>query len=196
MMQRPGFSLFEIVFVIGILGIIGAIAIPTYRDYQVRSDLDIAAQQVGQAVARARVLAQSGRENSAWGFIVQQGVLYKGAQYITRDTAFDEAYPMPVTIVASGLSEVSFSPVEGAPSATGTVILTTISGEQRNVVITINREGIATNESDKITICHCASHSAETKEIPEAAWGGHQQHGDHLGACSEEEEEEGCEEDD
>jgi prepilin-type N-terminal cleavage/methylation domain-containing protein len=195
MAHRPGFSLFELIFVIGILGIIGGVAIPTYRDYQIRSDLDIAAQQVSQAVTRARILAQSGREQSAWGFKVQEGVLYKGTQYSSRDTAFDEAYPMPSTIVASGLSDVSFSPIEGFPSATGTVILTTISGEQRNVVITINREGIATNESDKVTICHCASHTAETKEIPESAWGGHQQHGDHLGVCSEEEEEEGCEDD-
>lgn len=192
-MLRRAFTVMEILLVLGILSVLTGVTIPVYRDYQIRSDLNLATEQVTQALGRARLLSQSGQDAMPWGFSVPTGTLFRGDTYAGRDPTFDELYSMPLTIGVSGLLEVSFAPLHGRPSATGTIVLTSLRGEQRTVNILIDTQGIAVNADDKLTICHCSAHSPQTMRIPEAAWPGHQGHGDHLGACQLSEEE--CEDD-
>lgn len=181
--MRRGFTLLEVLLVVGILGMIAGVSIPMYRKYQVRNDLDLTAQQITQALGRAQLLARSGRGASAWGLHVPSGTIFAGASHGSRNSAFDEAYPFPPTITPSGLSEVSFSPIDGAPNATGTIVLQAITGDRRTISITLTEEGITTNESDRLTVCHMQGNTCETKQITDNAWGGHQQHGDYLGVC-------------
>jgi hypothetical protein len=159
-------------------------SVPLYRSYQIRADLNVAAEQISQALGRARLLAQSGKEGARWGFHVPSNTLFRGNSYATRTTTSDELYPIATTITSAGLLEVTFSPVEGRPSATGTIVLTTISGEQRQVNIVINGWGIATTADDKLTICHKPVGHCSTLTIPDNAWPGHKGHGDTLGPCT------------
>ncbi len=183
-MLRPGFTFLEVLLVISILGIMTMGAVPTYRDFLIRSDLDNSTAQVTQGLGRARLLAQSNKEDSAWGFYVPAGILFKGENYGTRDTIFDEVYPMPSTITAEGPTEIVYSRLVGVPSATGTIILTTISAEQRSIVIEVKQESLAVIQNDTITVCHATGGGEHTLTIPDSAWPAHQTHGDHYGACA------------
>ncbi len=185
-MRRFGFAVLELIIVIGILSAMTGVSIPAYREYQIRSDLDKTAQQVTQGLGRAKLLATSGEHDAAWGFYVPSGTLYKGESYASRDTGFDEVYPMPSTIAVNGLLDVSFSRVSGNPSATGEIILRALNNDQRiiQVTIAVEKESLATNQTDLLTICHRnGDGSTETITIPDATWPYHQSHGDTNGAC-------------
>ena len=182
-MEQRGFTALEILLVFGIVTILVALSIPAYRQYEIRSDLDLVTQQLTQALGRARLLSQSGKGGSPWGVYVPGSILYKGKSYLKRDPAFDERYPMPPTLITSGLSDVSFSLLKGMPSATGTITVTAINGDKRSVVVLIDSHGIVINPSDKITICHCQSNPPHNLAIPDNAWPAHQKHGDYIGPC-------------
>ncbi len=182
-MRRFGFALIEMILVIGIMGVVGGMAIPLYRDYQIRNDLNLATEQVTQGLARARLLAQSGQDDSGWGFYVPAGVLYKGDSYIGRDSSYDETYPMPSTIMAAGLSEVSYARLAGTPSGTGSITLIALNREERTIYIVVGAESIAIVHENDLTICHQTGQGYHTLTMNEAAWPAHQAHGDTLGAC-------------
>jgi hypothetical protein len=67
-------------------------------------------------------------------------LVYKGANYILRDTTYDENTSIPTTIVPTGITEVNFSKTTGTPNATGTFIFTSQANETRT--ITINEKGM------------------------------------------------------
>lgn len=181
-MQRRAFALIETLVVIGIIGAIATLTIPLYREYQIRSDLDNATQQATHGLARAKLLSQLGQGDSSWGFYVPAGILYKGTDYATRDTARDEVYPMPSTIAVSGLLDVSFSRVKGAPSTTGSIVLRALNNDQRiiQVTIAVSAQQLATNQSDVITICL----NGQTMTIVDAEWPTRQAQGAVVGACA------------
>jgi type II secretory pathway pseudopilin PulG len=129
----------ETLLTLGIIAVTAGVTIPMYRNYQLRSDLDLTAEQVLQALRSAQGRSQAGENDAQWGFYVADGVLFEGDAYALRDTDEDEQYPFPDTISTSGLSEVVFSRVNGIPNNTGDIILETISGEQR--IITVSADG-------------------------------------------------------
>lgn len=183
-MKRAGFTLVEMLMVISIIGVISGVTVPLYRDYQVRNDLNVATEQATQGLARARLLSQSAQSDAGWGFYVPSGTLYKGDSYATRVVGSEEMYPMPSTITVTGIFDIAYSKIKGQPSSTGSIILTALDSEQRTIEIEVQKETIAVIEGDNLTICHKLGGAAEnTMIIPDAAWPGHQNHGDTLGAC-------------
>lgn len=184
--NRPAFAVLEMIIVLGILSAVSALSIPAYREYQIRSDLDKTAQQVTQGLARAKLLAGSGERDSAWGFYVPAGVLYKGDSYAGRDSSLDEVYPMPSTIKVTGLLDVSYAKVTAMPSDTGTIILQSLDNNVRKiqVTLTVDQQSLAANQADVLTICHHHTDgTTETIAIPDATWPYHQSHGDTSGSC-------------
>ncbi len=188
LMRRSGFALLELVLVIGIIGVVGTMSVPLYRDYQVRSDLNLATEQVTQGIARARLLSQSAQNDSGWGFYIPAGVLYKGDSYVNRDAGYDEDYPMPSTIMVTGLTEVAYSKIGGVPSSTGAINLIALNQEQRTIFIKVEHESIAIVEEEDLTICHYPPGNpgnSNTLVINEASWPAHRDnHGDTLGPCA------------
>jgi type II secretory pathway pseudopilin PulG len=183
-MKRSGFALIELAVVIGILGVLGGMSIPLYRDYQIRNDLNLATEQLIQGLGRSRLLSQSAQEDASWGFYAPSGTLYKGTSYATRDVDSDEVYPMPSTITTTGLTEVAYSKVNGYPNSTGSITLTALNNEQRTVLIQVERERISVLDSDKLYVCHNPNtENAVTLHVNEAAWPALREQGDHLGPC-------------
>lgn len=181
--MHRGFSSLEVLLTVGILTFLVGIAMPAYRNYQIRNDLLIATDQVSQALNRAQLRSQAGQQGAAWGFSVSQAVMFMGTAFNGRNQTFDEHYIIPGTIGTSGLDEVSFAPITGMPSTTGAIILTSLRGEQRQVTIDIDRQGIAVNANDRLTLCHCRANPPHTMNLPESAWPAHRRHGDYLGMC-------------
>ena len=180
---RKGFALVEVLLVVGILSIVGGISVPLYREFQIRNDLNLAMEQTVQGLRRAQILSQSAENDSEWGFFVPAGTLYKGKTYTSRDTAFDEVYPMPSSIGTTGLLEVSYSKTGGRASNTGTITLHATNDESRSIIVDVISEGVVTTLNDKFLICHYPSQNPNTLSIPDSAWPAHHAHGDTLGAC-------------
>ncbi|HLD71446.1 MAG TPA: prepilin-type N-terminal cleavage/methylation domain-containing protein, partial [Candidatus Peribacteraceae bacterium] len=174
-MRRSGFTVIELMLVIALIALTAGIAVPVTRILLIHNDLSLVTEQTVQALGRALILSQTREQESSWGFYAPLGVLYAGETYETRNPSLDERYAVPSTISITGLTDVSFAPLTGHPSETGTILLMSLTGEQRMVNVRITREGIAINDDDKLTICHKpGTQSCATKQVPDNAWPGHQ----------------------
>ncbi len=142
-MKHKGFTLLELILVSGIAILLCTLVVPAYRNCLIRNDLSIATGQVTQALARTRLLSESGKYDTGWGFNVSSGTLYKGNSYDLRDPNFDEHYFVPTTIEVSGIQDIFYEKLTGIPSQTGQIILTTRTNEQRRVIIDMDRYTIA-----------------------------------------------------
>ena len=141
---QDGFTLLEVLLSITLIAILAAISVPFYQSFQVRNDLDIATNTVVQALRQAQTLSQAVDQDISWGVKIQIGsiILFKGPNYISRDSSYDEIYDISSGIASSGLDEIVFAKFTGEPPMTGTTILTSSGGEIRN--ITINSKGMIT----------------------------------------------------
>ena len=183
---RKGFTLVEILLVLGIVSVVGGISVPLYREFQIRNDLNLAMEQTVQGLRRAQILSQAAQNDDEWGFYVPAGTLYKGRSYETRDVAYDEVYPMPSNIGTTGLLEVSYAKTSGKANDTGTITLHAANDETRSIVVEVISEGVATTLNDNFSICHHPPGNPEnsnTLSISDSAWPSHESHGDTLGAC-------------
>jgi prepilin-type N-terminal cleavage/methylation domain-containing protein len=132
-----GFTLLEILLVVGIISIIAGFSMPVYQSFQVKNDLDIAAQTIATSFRRAQVLAEASDGDNTWGVEVISGsiTVFQGVSYAARVAAFDEITSLPPTITPTGLSEVVFDRLTGQALSTGTVTLTTSTGLVRTIAL-------------------------------------------------------------
>ena len=137
---KTGFTLLEVLLTVTLMGVLAGLALPIVPRWLQLNDVDVVANTVAQSLRRAQVQAQSGAGDTSWGVSVDasdndQIVLFQGASYAARDTAYDEVFELPATIAVSGVSEVVFAVLTGEPGATGTVTLTTNTNQVRTVVV-------------------------------------------------------------
>lgn len=132
--NREGFTLVELVVVMGILIILGAVAIPTIFDFQKESALNDGAREIIStlSLAQSKTLASEGGER--WGVYFttstspHQYVLFKGGDFASRDTSFDEVSRVFgavefFEINFGGGQEIVFDRITGETSQTGKVSL-------------------------------------------------------------------------
>jgi type II secretory pathway pseudopilin PulG len=181
---RPGFTILEALLTFAVLGVMAGITVVAPIRYIALARLNTMTEQTVEALRRAQILARAGAEGSAWGFDVPHGTLFKGVSMALRDIAYDESYPVPESVEATGLTEVSFAPVTGLPSGTGTIVLTSIYGDRRFVVIAVSAYGTVAIQTNHFTICHHPGQPDEqTMTINEQDWLDHRGHGDVPGGC-------------
>lgn len=142
--DNRGFSLIEVLLSVAIISLLTGISAPVYASFQIRNDLDIAAQSIADMLRRAQTYSRGVNGDSQWGVAIQGGsaTLFKGASYAGRDAAYDEVSAIPNSIAVSGLAEVPFTKLDATPTTTGSVTLTTSTNEVRT--ITINAKGMVT----------------------------------------------------
>lgn len=140
-MTRAGFTLIEVLLSVAIISLLVGISLPVYETYARRNDLDVTTQGIAAMLRRAATYARGANDDSAWTVRVSGGsaLLYQGTTYAARDTALDETLPIPGSITSSGLSEIQFAKLSGAPDTTGSITLTSSTNDVRT--ITINGKG-------------------------------------------------------
>lgn len=185
-MRRTGFTLIEGLLVIAIFGVVTGVSIPMYLRYQQRNDISLAAENATEGINRACILSQLGEHDSGWGYSIEHGILFKGSSYATRDTSFDESYPIFAGVSASGPGEIAFRKLTCEPIAAGTI--TFQIGDAATEIVVLSG-GTVVRAQDKLTICHKPLvHGGNTLSVSENAWPAHHNHGDTLGACDDEED--------
>jgi len=119
-----GFSLIEILLVIGILMIVLTLSLISFRVLTRKADLDVSLENIIIALntAKNKTLASEGASRYGVYFDTNtpsRYVLFKGQDYISRDVAFDEIYVLPSAVVIPSLSlngggnEVVFNRLKG-----------------------------------------------------------------------------------
>lgn len=138
-----GFSLIELLIVIGIFALLFSVSTSVYNSFRSHSNLEIAVSSVVEALRFSQSSAQSGKGDSKWGVEIptSQITIFKGNSYASRDIPFDESFVFAGGISASGLGEVIFEKLTGITSTVGTIILTN-GNESKNIVI--NEKGTIT----------------------------------------------------
>ena len=140
-------SLIEIFLVVAAMGIIILLTVPFGADFYSSQQLEANTVEAVQTLRRSHLKAMAQEDDSRFGVYFSQTnyTLFKGDSYAGRDPQFDEVFSLAVGVRASGLSEVVFSKMEGKPSATGNIILTS----QRNTnTININEVGRISETND------------------------------------------------
>ncbi|HEV7449318.1 MAG TPA: type II secretion system protein [Candidatus Paceibacterota bacterium] len=142
---NKGFTLIEVLVVIGIIGLLIAAAGDLTKTFQVQNDIQVSANIYAQALRRAGLLSQAVSGDSSWGVMATTGAitLFKGSTFASRASGFDEKYPLSGSITFSGVSEVDFTKFTGLPSATGTTTITASSATAPKVIF-INAKGTIT----------------------------------------------------
>lgn len=137
-----GFTLIEVLLSAALIALVAGISAPVYQSFQIKNDLDIAQNTIGQTLRRAQILSQSVDGDVPWGVKIQTGsvVLFKGASYAVRDAGFNEIFDVPSNIIPSGLTEIIFAKFSGLPPAAGTVTLTAAQINETRT-IAINEKG-------------------------------------------------------
>ena len=193
-LKRSGFTAIELLLTLGIITVSAGLSIPMYRQYLIRNDLEIARQNVAQGIQRAKFLSQVSMNDSGWGFSTDalpgRGVLFMGDNYATRNTDFDEMYSLPSTIEVTGLTEVSFSKIDGLPDQTGIITLRALNGEERTIAVSLGEEGNVSIPDDWMPICtNPYGENPQTIQVPDSLWEYYRDQGAILNACGEGEEE-------
>ncbi len=158
-MRKSGFTITEIIIVVGVLLILLTIVFTSVRitNDSLRAKTH---QEVHSMLMEASRLARYGVHDSDWGVYFQydglsgeaiRATLYAGENYASRDTQYDRFTAFDETVIFSDVSlsdispwtgngnEVTFETISGAAHNIGSISLTT---GQKNTVITINEDGI------------------------------------------------------
>lgn len=140
--MKAGFSVIELVIVVTIFILFAGISQITFFDFQRKSNLEISANNVVEALRYAKSNAQQVQNDTKWGVKINGSnvIVFSGNSYDARNTAFDKEITLN-GILTSGLSEIIFQKVTGETINTGTITLT-LGSQTKNIVI--NEKGTIT----------------------------------------------------
>lgn len=122
-----GFTLIEILSFIGILVLIFSISIPISLNFYKSYILQSITETILNSLKKARQDAIFGYYDSDFGVyfdnIQKKFIVFKGTSFSSRDQSFDLIYDVPSFIEFSGLSEIVFRKITGAPSQIGEIYI-------------------------------------------------------------------------
>ena len=148
--MHRAFTLIELLIIIGIVAVLAALATPALHSFQSASDLENSAEEVSNALRLAHQKTISSDGDSSWGIYFSttssQYVLFKGADYSSRDVAVDKVHDVPSFVSISninlggGLEEV-FNKVSGAAKQQGSISLILTADPSKTKTIYIEESG-------------------------------------------------------
>lgn len=146
-MPAKGFTLIELLIVLAIGGMMVAVAGPLVGQLPSGSQLDDVVGDIKQVIELARARSVAGVASSTNGVLLEVNsgipdryIIFRGATYTSRDSAYDEATEIREAIdlqtsLTGGATEITFSPLNGIPSATGTIMFDHSTGDSRTLLI-------------------------------------------------------------
>ena len=157
--MRQGFTLFELLLVIGIMGILAYLSVPLGFSFYRSQTVESVRSQLLETLGKARHNAVSQKYDSRYGVlistttgnIISNFTLYQGTSSasVTTNSSFNEVYVQPpnLTITATGSNalasgDINFSKLYGTTTATGTITIT-FSGYPESRAILIDSFGNA-----------------------------------------------------
>ena len=139
--MNKGFTLIELIIVICIFLLLGAIFWPIGANFFSQELASKAEQQIIWVLKQARVNAVNQKYNSAFGVYLEKGqaTLFQGNTYADRVTSADIIYTLPKIVTVSNLNEIVFEPNTGLVSNPGTIKIVSPALSRE---IVVNRLGV------------------------------------------------------
>ena len=140
--MRNGFTLVELILVVAMMAVVGAMTAPFLQTFQTRSDLVTTADSITHQLRRAQQNAAAGQNGNGWGVFFNPGnktmTLYYGTSYASRDQSFDQIDSLPTAFTFSTdfSDDIYFNVFSGQASASGTVTITDQNNQTKKIVIT------------------------------------------------------------
>jgi prepilin-type N-terminal cleavage/methylation domain-containing protein len=125
----PGFTLVEVLLVIGLVLILGAWIFPVGLSSYQSQILSQTRDGVEDALRKAQNSSRSGKHDRPFGVMIAEDTytIFEGEEYETRVVQEDEIFPIPDTVLFSGIDEIIFEKMSGNPDRTGTITVSTNS---------------------------------------------------------------------
>ena len=137
-----GFTLIEILLVIGILTILVSLTLPLSLSFYKSQQLDSHTQDLIQVLRRAQLKAMAAEADSSFGIYFDKDqkkyILFRGDLFNPAAPDNEEFNLPQVITINTQFSEIIFSKLEGRPNVFGNIILDS-NGDSR--VININKLG-------------------------------------------------------
>lgn len=140
--NKKGFSLIELIVVIGIMSVLGSTSFYTFKSFQNHNLLNNTAQVIAQSLTRAQILSRAVKNDSAWGIYVQidKATTYQGDNFASRNTAYDEDLNFPGVITAEAAVDINFEKLSGQLASSKQININLVNGGGKT--ITINTKGV------------------------------------------------------
>lgn len=139
--STPGFTLFEVLLVIGLLALLGVLSVPFYQTFHVQSQLDTASTEALQAVRTAQLNSMTGQNDIEHGvhFEAGQFIVFEGPAYVPGSpNNFATTISPALSLTTSFGPDIIFAQRTGIPDQTGTI---TISSSNKSHTLSINALG-------------------------------------------------------
>jgi len=136
-----GFTLIELIIVLGILVSVAVLSLPFIQSFQASSDLYTYVDTISRTLQRAQQQAIAGQGSSSWGVYFdnpnKKFILFKGDNYAGRDPNYDQEtkYPAIFSVSTDFGDEIHFSLYSGRPSNFGTTTVVSANNETKYIVI-------------------------------------------------------------
>ncbi len=139
---KSSFTLIELLLSVALITIIASFSSSILFRFLANDYLYDTENILIMSLKRAQIFSQANLADSNFGVKLQNGdiTIFKGDSYAMRDTAYDEIYDAVNSINMSGLTEIIFSKFTGYPTSSGTIVLTTNTGDSKTV--SINSKGM------------------------------------------------------
>lgn len=146
--SKKGFTLTELLVVIGILAILLGLGMPAFRNFEKKSDLDRTAEILVNVLrlAQSKTLASEGAEK--WGVFFStssnQYILFRGEDFSSRNPGYDETKEFSQNVeikeidTNTGANEIVFERLTGAAGVYGYISLKLKGGSAEKLVYVEN----------------------------------------------------------
>ena len=143
--KQKGFTIPELLMVISIIAVVGALAFPFYNNFIGTAYAENATRDFVESLRRANSKARGSDQNAAWGVHRSGGsfVLFQGASWASRNATLDESHSIPSSLIFSGPTDYIFTKM-GTTTTTGTTTITGTQGRALDVVV--NAEGMISTQ--------------------------------------------------
>ncbi|MBI5400651.1 MAG: prepilin-type N-terminal cleavage/methylation domain-containing protein [Candidatus Yonathbacteria bacterium] len=145
-----GFTVFELLIVVAILGVLLATILPSLLNFRRYSILNTEAQELVTMINRARLLSVSSKNDQRFGMHFEAGkiVIFQGSTYSSGATTneahtFDRSLTLSSIVINGGGSELLFEKVTGATSQNATTTLL-VTGTMASTTVIVRPTGVAT----------------------------------------------------
>lgn len=144
-----GFTLIEMIVVIAITTILGAMAFVSFERIINFNSIQGQAESVRSHIERARIFTLASKNNSSFGVIFSTSTarVYQGTNFVAASSS-DQVYEIDSTdsIIninfSGGGNTIYFNKITGEPNATGTIMITSKSNTDDRRTVVIYQTGI------------------------------------------------------
>lgn len=135
---QAGFTLIEMLIVLGLTSILVALSFPMYRSLQTFQPLHLSRTDLVAHLRLAQEKARQGEQNSNFGVLVATGAftLYRGSSFAGRVATDDRLVSFLTQIESTGTGEVNFFQKSGLPNSPKTFTLSHLfTGDTETVTV-------------------------------------------------------------